>query len=205
MVDGTDQGSAVDMTGLPTNTSGNNEDTGINGTIEFANARYNTTYTNKTLTAHVEVPVKKILEGRDMKAEEFTFVLQPISIDGVYDNTAIQTITNPEGALAGVASEFKFTLDYTAGNMANPPYHDREGNAVFYYVVYEKPGDAEDIIYSKDKYIVKVTLKKQGNQLTAEPQYYLYSGNGQLPADATENIPPSTNVNAKTDVRIFPA
>ena len=55
MVDGTDQGQAVTMTDLPSNTSGINSDTDISGTIDFANARYSTTYTNKTLTQHVNI------------------------------------------------------------------------------------------------------------------------------------------------------
>jgi len=53
MVDGTDQGSAQTMSPLPANTSGDNSDTAINGTIDFANARYKTTYTNKTRTQQV--------------------------------------------------------------------------------------------------------------------------------------------------------
>ncbi len=55
MVDGTDQGSAQTMSSLPSNTSGNNGNTGISGTIDFANARYSTTYTNKTKTIPVNI------------------------------------------------------------------------------------------------------------------------------------------------------
>ena len=54
MVDGTDQGSAQDMSSLPANTSADNSDTAITGTIDYANARYSTTYTNKT----IPIPVK---------------------------------------------------------------------------------------------------------------------------------------------------
>ena len=55
MVGGKDQGQAETMTGLPANNSASNEDTGINGTITYANARYKTTYTNKTLTQQVYI------------------------------------------------------------------------------------------------------------------------------------------------------
>lgn len=55
MVDGTDQGSAQTMSSLPTNTSGANSNTSISGKIEFANARYSTTYTNRTLTKQVNI------------------------------------------------------------------------------------------------------------------------------------------------------
>lgn len=53
MVDGTDLGSSQEMTSLPSNTSGSNSDTKISGTIDFANACYSTTYTNKAPTQHV--------------------------------------------------------------------------------------------------------------------------------------------------------
>ena len=55
MVDGKDQGSAQDMTSLPSNASGNNSNTGISGTIDFANAQYSTTYTNKAKSQHVKI------------------------------------------------------------------------------------------------------------------------------------------------------
>ena len=55
MVDGVDRGSAQDMSSLPANNSGNNNNTVISGTIDFANARYSTTYTNKTLTQKVNI------------------------------------------------------------------------------------------------------------------------------------------------------
>ena len=48
---GIDNGKPVTMTGLPSN----NSNTGISGTIDFANASYKTTYTNKTLTKQVEI------------------------------------------------------------------------------------------------------------------------------------------------------
>ena len=61
MVDGTDQGSATVMTSLPVNNSGSNSDTSISGTIEYANARYKTTFTNKSVT----VPVKVLKTAQD--------------------------------------------------------------------------------------------------------------------------------------------
>ena len=51
MVDGQDKGKEETMTNLPSNTGGTK--TAIRGTIDYANARYKTTYTNKTLTQHV--------------------------------------------------------------------------------------------------------------------------------------------------------
>ena len=51
MENGVDNGSAVEMTGLPLDNSNN----GITGTITEANARYSTTYTNKAPTHHVNI------------------------------------------------------------------------------------------------------------------------------------------------------
>ena len=51
MVNGTDTGSPVDMTGLPED----NNNSGIEGTITEANAKYTTTYTNKTITKQVKI------------------------------------------------------------------------------------------------------------------------------------------------------
>jgi len=55
MVDGEDHGAAVAMSGLPSNTSADSSDTGISGTIDYANARYRTTYTNRTVTTPVKI------------------------------------------------------------------------------------------------------------------------------------------------------
>ncbi len=55
MVNWKDKGHAEAMTSLPSNTSGSNTDTIISGTIEHANARYSTTYTNRTLTQQVKI------------------------------------------------------------------------------------------------------------------------------------------------------
>ena len=55
MVDGKDQGSAQTMSSLPVTIGTGNDNTGISGTIDFANARYKTTYTNKSLPQYVKI------------------------------------------------------------------------------------------------------------------------------------------------------
>ena len=56
MVDGVDRGQAVNLPQpLPSNTSGSNANTDITGTIDYANARYKTTYTNKTAAQKVQL------------------------------------------------------------------------------------------------------------------------------------------------------
>ncbi|MBR3494710.1 MAG: hypothetical protein IKH38_04715 [Clostridia bacterium] len=196
MEDGTDQGSAVPLSSLPANASASNDDTAIDGMIDFANARYSTTYTNRTTALYI--PVIKMLRGRDMEAGEFSFVLQPIKTDGTRDDSAKQIILNPAGR-ANQEVTFNFSLDYSGEVIANAPYHDTEGNAVFYYVVYEESGDATDIIYSDSQYIVKVTLKQEGNGYIATPHYYLYGGEGPIPSEAMNDLPDLTDMTAKTD------
>ena len=302
MVDGTDQGSPQTISSLPSNTSGSNEDTGISGTIELANARYGTTYTNKTspkavkvlktsqsqdgstplpntvfslymqsgyaadpkqaaitgltsdengmfdlgllacgtyyleetaapygyirlsgpviihvaedgvtcvspysasgsdrdgyvvavpnipLTAALPLRVVKILEGRDMKAEEFSFVLQPIKTDGTLVDPPLQTKHNPDWPVNQEATIFFDPVEFSGDKLADAPYRDADGNAVYYYVVYEKNEDAGGMTYSDSQYIVKVTLVQEGNKLFASPQFYPYSGGGPLPAEATVNV-----------------
>ena len=55
MVDGEDQGHTETMTGLPSNTNTGSSNTEIGGTIEYANARYKTTYTNQAITRKVSI------------------------------------------------------------------------------------------------------------------------------------------------------
>ena len=62
MVDGADQGSAVAMVGLPSTTAESGS-TVITGKIEYANARYKATYTNKTQTVPVSI-LKTSQDGR---------------------------------------------------------------------------------------------------------------------------------------------
>ncbi len=305
MVDGVDQGHAETMTGLPSNTSGDNTNTGISGTIDYANARYRTTYTNTTLTKEVKVlkvstdgttvlpgakftlytesgydaspkrpasdlttgadgtadlgslsygtyylvetgapdgytfpetpivitvgasgvtatqgtrtvpvsgndqdgyvlsvdnepvttelpiPVQKVMRGRDLARDEFSFVLQPIDIDGHRDETARQTIYNPAGE-EGETVTFHFNLDFSTDDIVNARYLDMEGHAVYYYVVYEEQGNEPGVIYSTLQYIVRVTLIPGSGTLEAIPAIYPYSGEGPLPAEATEGLQRST-------------
>ena len=302
MVDGIDQStSPQDIPSLPSNNSGNNDNTAINGSIDYANARYNTTYTNKTspkavkvlktkrdgaavplpgavfslytqsgyaadpkqaaaagltsdekgmfdlgllacgtyyleetsvpygysrlsgpvvinvtetgvacgipftvsgndgdgyivavpnapLTAKLPLQIVKILEGRDMEEGEFSFVLQPIKTNGTLDGRPLQTIYNPEG-LANQEVTISFSpLEFSGDSLADAPYYDADGNAVYYYVVYEEHGNAGGMTYSDSRHIVKVTLIQEGNKLFAVPQFYPYSGEGSLPAEATVNV-----------------
>ncbi|MBR6954302.1 MAG: hypothetical protein IKH77_04620 [Clostridia bacterium] len=146
--------------------------------------RYNVV--NTPLEAELPIPVKKTLRGRDMKANEFAFVLQPIDISGER-GSALQVINNPAGK-ENKEVTFNFSLDYDTEGALSAPYRDTDGNAVFFYVVYEEKGSATDIIYSDLQYIVRVTLTQEGNALIATPQYFLYGGSGALPPEATAGL-----------------
>ena len=155
--------------------------------IIYGNKADYVTITNTALkTTTLPIPVTKVLKGRDMEAGEFAFVLQPIDKDGRRDDSAKQTKYNPE---PGHEVTFDFTLDYCTEDIVEAPYHDTEGNAVFFYVVYEEPGDATGVIYSEAQFIVKVTLTMDDNgDLVATPEYYPYSGTGPLPTGATQPL-----------------
>lgn len=136
----------------------------------------------------VDIPVIKILRGRDMEEGEFAFVLQPIDINGNRNETAKQITYNPAG-LANQEVTFNFTLEYSAEDIADAPYKDNDGNGVYFYVVYEQWGDDTNILYSDQQYIVKVTLSQDANgHPVATPQYYLYDGEGELPDGATDDL-----------------
>lgn len=123
-----------------------------------------------------------------MAEGEFAFILQPIDINGIRDETAKQIAYNPAG-LANQEVTFNFTLTYGKRDIADAPYKDNEGNGVYFYVVYEEQGEVEGIHYSEQQYIVRVTLTRNENgNLVATKQYYLYNGEGPLPDDATENL-----------------
>ena len=151
-----------------------------NEIISFTNAAEN--------PVSVDIPVIKILQGRDMAEGEFAFILQPIDIKGIRDETGKQIAYNPAG-LANQEVTFNFTLTYGKRDIADAPYKDNEGNGVYFYVVYEEQGEVEGIHYSEQQYIVRVTLTRNENgNLVATKQYYLYNGEGPLPDDATENL-----------------
>lgn len=150
------------------------------------------TVLNTPLTADVEIPIKKILKGRDMAAGEFAFVLQPINTAGERDDNAKQIMYNPPGS-ADAAVTFPFSLHYGVEDIKHAPYHDVDDHPVFFYVVYEEAGEATDIVYSKQQYIVKVTLSVSDDGINVTKEYYQYDGKGPLPQDALDNFTAQVN------------
>ena len=135
----------------------------------------------------LNIPVKKTLVGRDMRQNEFTFIMSPISTKGVVSALNAQSITNPASG-EDIPVLFNFTLDYTHVDYLNAPYRDLNGNAVFYYVVYEEIGSIPGIAYDQQQYVVKVTLSSVNNGLSAAARCYRYGGSGDLPAEAVSDL-----------------
>lgn len=202
------QGARVLLDGQPVAIIAKGETEGTTTTITDGSFVYHAseisfryTLLNTPLETTINIPVNKTLKGRDMEADEFSFVLQPIFTDGTRVDSAKQIIFNPASP-ADQNVTFNFTLDYSIESITSAPYHDTNDNPVYYYVVYEEEGDEATIIYSDLQYIVKVTLLQEGNKLIATRQYYLYEGEGPLPSEATENLKVVTFMMAKSSAPI---
>lgn len=142
-------------------------------------------FKNDTLTVAnapqqgVEVPVSgvKILNGRDMEAGEFTFVLTPAGQTSGHPgmDSARYTATNGAAA-AGESSQFTFpSLTFSVDDYENAQLRDADGGAVFWYVVYEEPGADANIQYSDARFLVRIVLRLTDGSLTVEgPTAYPY-------------------------------
>ena len=135
--------------------------------------------------ASVAVSGRKVLRGKDMEADEFTFTLKQIDVDGkTVPGGASLTASNVSGA-AGEETVFTFApLQFSMEDYRNAAYHDTDGNALFYYLVEERipegaEGNLKDgILYSTDKFLVVVTVTYSNGQLYASLKAYIYDGTG---------------------------
>ena len=143
MVDGVDQGSAQTMTSLPSNTSGNNNSTSIGGKIDFANACYNTTYTNKTLAQHVKIK----------KTSQDGTTLLPGAVFSLYTESGYSA--NPKSAFkTNLTSDGNGAIDL--GELAHGKYYLEEMSAPEGYILLAKPVEitvaASGVTYKQDDY-----------------------------------------------------
>ena len=133
--------------------------------------------------ASVTVSGTKVLRGRGMKAGEFTFLMTRIDADGAALGPGV--VTSHRAGANGEAVPFSFPpLVYGLDDFLETGCRDRDGNALFYYVVEEiiPPGsDYPDIEFDTAQFLVVVRLSFDGTALTAEQAYYLYQGT--VPAD----------------------
>lgn len=129
----------------------------------------------------VTVRGSKILEGRDMRQEEFSFTLTPIHADGSPAGEAL-TVSCP-AAQAGERAAFSFTLTYDITDYENAVYRSDDGDALFYWLLAESVpesaneagyDEASHIQYDRGQYLVIVILHydKAQHTLSAEKHYY---------------------------------
>lgn len=148
------------------------------------------TITNTRLVSEADVVVTgiKIMTGRDMDAEEFEFVLEPLDEGSRYGLGGAERLTaRNEAAEAGVESPFAFpALHYTLEDYLDAPNATADGGRAFYYVVTETQGESGGVTYSQDRFLVRVILRVADGALQAEgPTCYPYDG---------ETIPPEAAV-----------
>ncbi len=97
-------------------------------------------------TADAVIPGSKTLEGRPLKAEEFTFQL--------YDaNADFETTGTPETVTNALDGTFSFTRTYGAEDVGE----------TFYYVVKEAQGALTGVTYSQQSYRVSVEVLDNGD------------------------------------------
>ena len=151
-------------------------------------------FINNRPSVGLDIPLAKTLRGRDMEADEFTFRLEPLDIAsqgtaGLGENDYLSAANT--AAAEGEQSDLFFfpSLSFTLTDYQNAQVRMPGGDAVFYYVVSEDEGGLEGIIYSSEKYLVRVILHLENAQLIIPEDggisYYHYDGvtipDGALP------------------------
>lgn len=117
--------------------------TGAMGRIAAAGAstaEFTNTYKAKPINIYLSA--KKVLEGRDLVADEFTFELKKVTQDQdsggiVVDAIPVETATNNKDG----------SIDFNALNL---------DAGVYYYIIDEKAGSDESIAYSSEEYLVAI-------------------------------------------------
>ena len=151
---------------------------------------------------HIPDPVSltvtgiKVLNGRAMKAKEFTFTLTPINVDGEAIGETLTAYN--EAAEAGERSTFSFPLTYDLDDYKNALYRDGDGVAWFYYEVCElvSPNADENgydegrqIRYDTNRFLVVVKLAMPNDEFEVTQNSYVYDGNG-----VPESLQPPTHI-----------
>ncbi len=178
---------------------------GANGTVTVLNAAYRSWLTKTVSDGHVDYVLEirndpidpaivtiggiKVLNGRDMREGEFTFLLRPIDVNGQTIGRIAETFS--QAAAEGEQSPFSFdpiTIDYAAYRDAL--YHDANGNAWFYYEVREAVSDVADetgyddtskLRYDTGRYLVVIRVYEEDGALYAVKEVHEYDG-GAVPA-----------------------
>ena len=147
----------------------------------------------------------KILQGRDMEAGEFTFIMTRVDLNGdPVPGAEPMTATVPAGR-DGEAVPFRFgTMYFDAGDYSSAPYRDETG-AYFYYIVEERISEDADeegydegrrIAYDLSRYLVVIRMIQESDTFRLETSAYHYDGNGVpdalRPITAVPGLTPGT-------------
>ncbi len=123
------------------------------------------------LKVEEEIFLKKILEGRKLKANEFEFILSGDDTAS-QDNQAQQTVKNTAGGALDTnkksaseafkfANKIPFTLEDICDHDGSYFDHDNDGaySREFVYKLFEKPGNINGVTYDGTVHELKATLK----------------------------------------------
>ncbi len=145
------------------------------------------TIPNHVPQTDVEISGKKELKGRELKDQEFTFILSPeqnaVQLWGADYPGGIDDKLTAKNNAAGVFSfsPLSFTYDdYMKAKQRG--FADANDTAYFYYVTQEEiPTEAEGnllngVRYDISKFLVVVRLYMDGDELKAQTSYYPYDG-----------------------------
>ena len=149
------------------------------------------------LSANTVIPGQKVLIGKELENQEFTFSLTPEEsvkaswgpgYPGGFDG--VLTVQNDKAGYFSFALSFTYD-DFTKAEQKG--FMDTDHRATFYYVVREElPEGSEDnfwhgVRYDASQFLVVVRLSLDGDQLKAESTYYPYDGNG-IPDDLQPGV-----------------
>ncbi|MBP3656202.1 MAG: Cna B-type domain-containing protein [Clostridia bacterium] len=106
-------------------------------------------------TGSVELKVWKTLTGRALEDGEFTFELLPCDENGVPDesDTPLTATNNADGV--AVFAALNFTQDDVNADPSVP--------AVYYYLVRERAGEDNTVVYSTQQYLFRITVMDNGD------------------------------------------
>ena len=145
------------------------------------------TIVNKPIgDVEITVPGNKVLVGKELKAQEFTFSLRPE--DKAKEAWTAEYPGGFDGSLTASNDEegrFEFHLSYTYEDYQYAKQHqllEEDGCVYLYYIVREElPEGAVDAVlngvtYDESRFLVEVKLYLEGRQLKTETRSFPYVG-----------------------------
>ena len=156
---------------------------GTDGTMQavptyYTDATFTTETTDPAFTNSYETTdtvfkpeVDKVLNGRDMVDDEFSFVVKDLAGNPVSYGLSKAALSGNAGSI--LFNEITYTYQQFVANK------NADGVAVFTYEISEIPGNLVNVNYTNVKIYLQVTVKDLGNgKLKAEGKYYSGYNNG---------------------------